>query len=212
VNYFAQFAYPEDVSPGEGVQGEEWYSFDYANAHFIMLNDTVVSDATLAGDEATWLRADLEAARADPDVDWIFANHHRPVYTCGSTHSPAGDVRDAWQPLFDEFEVDIVFTGHNHMYHRSRPIRGLSGGEGVLAAETAAHAPVITAGAASGTVYLLSGGAGAPLYDASTDCAFTAAALAMRTYSVLEIDGSALSLATYSVMSDALVDQVAWTK
>jgi len=211
-NYFAQFAYPQDVSTGEGGQGEEWYSFDYANAHFIMLNDTVVSSRTIAGNEANWLRADLEAASTDPDIDWIFASHHRPIYTCGSSHAPAGDVRDAWQPLFDEFQVDVVLTGHNHVYHRSRPVRGLSGTEGIVAAETADHAPVITAGSPSGTVYLLSGGAGAPLYSTRSDCAFTATAMAIRTYSTIEIDGTSLMLSTYSTMSDALVDQVAWTK
>jgi len=212
VNYFAQFAYPQDLSAGEGGEGEEWYSFDYANAHFIMLNDTVVSDATIAGDEATWLRADLTSARADADIDWVFVSHHRPVYTCGSTHSPAGNVRDAWQPLFDEFDVDVVLTGHNHVYHRSRPIRGLSGSDGIVAAETAEHAPVITAGVPSGTVYVLSGGAGAPLYGTAADCAFTATAMALRTYSTVAIDGSSLTLSTYSTMGDALVDQVAWTK
>ncbi|NOY94216.1 MAG: hypothetical protein GXP55_23815, partial [Deltaproteobacteria bacterium] len=211
VNYFAQFAFPDEVSAGEEAQGEEWYSFDYANAHFIMLNDTVISDRTIS-DEATWLRTDLEAAKADPDIDWIFASHHRPVYTCGSTHGPAGDLRDAWQPLLDEFEVDMVLNGHNHMYHRSRPIRGLSGTEGVLAAETSDHAPVITAGVPSGTVYVISGGAGAPLYGAASDCAFTAKAMSLRTYSIIEIDGRSLSLSTYSTMSDALVDSVAWTK
>ena len=44
--------------------------------------------------------------------------HHRNLYTCMSSHSPSGQLRTAWQPIYDEFAVDVVFQGHNHVYER----------------------------------------------------------------------------------------------
>ena len=61
-NYLAQFALPQDMSAGESAQGEEWYSFDYGNAHFIFLNDTVFSMDVIAGAEHDWLAEDLRRA------------------------------------------------------------------------------------------------------------------------------------------------------
>ncbi|MBO6937153.1 MAG: fibronectin type III domain-containing protein [Deltaproteobacteria bacterium] len=215
-NYLAQFAMPQDVSAEERGQGEEWYSFDYANAHFLMLNDTVADEGILNGAQAEWMRADLAAV--DRSVTpWVFAVHHRPFYTCLSTHRPDQNLRGAWQPIFDEYQVDIVFTGHNHVYERSNPIRGLEGGQGVLATSGANGVPEIGnpgtgSGDPSGTLYLVAAGVGAPIYDVSEECPFTNTAFSQTNYAVVEIEDRTITITARNVLTDAVIDQFSYVK
>lgn len=214
LNYLAQFAFPQDVSDGEGAQGEEWFSFDYANAHFVFLNDTVLNDAVLSGAEASWLAADLAAADANrTNVPWIFVVHHKPLYTCLSTHSPQVDLRSYWQPLFDQYHVDVVWAGHNHVYERSRPIRGLDGTEGRIAAIGGSNfEPQIVDGVASGTVYVVAAGVGAPLYAVSTSCATSGTGMAVRNFVQVRIEGRTLHADVLDAMSGSIIDSFEWTK
>jgi len=216
VNYVSQFAFPQNESTGERAQGEEWFSFDYANAHFVMLNDSVADNSVLAGAEADWLRADLNAVDRS-ETPWIFVVHHRPFYTCLSTHRPDQGLRQAWQPLFDEFEVDIVFTGHNHVYERSNPIRGLEGGQGRLAASGPGGIPTFAttgtgSGSPSGTVYIVAAGVGAPLYSVSDECPTTNQAQSLRNYVIVDIEDRDLTFTVYDAMSDTQIDAFAYSK
>lgn len=216
VNYLSQFALPQEVSADERGQGEEWYSFDYANAHFVVLNDTVSDDAVLAGAQATWLEADL-AAVDRARTPWVFAVHHRSFYTCESNHSPDLDLRAAWQPIFDRHDVDIVFSGHNHVYERSRPVRGLADGEGVVAEATPEGVPVFArlgdgSGGPSGTLYVVAGAVGAPLYDVSTACAHTFGATPEPNYGIVELEGRTLTWTSRNVLTDAVIDSFTYSK
>ena len=210
-NYLAQFAFPQEVSPSERGQGEEWYSFDYGNAHFVMLNDTVDDAAVLGGAQADWMRADLMAVDRTA-TPWVFAVHHRGFYTCGSTHSPDTGLRAAWQPVFDEFAVDMVLTGHNHVYERSEPIRGLSGTDGVVAASGADGEPTYAAGVASGTVYVVAGGVGAELYGVANDCPTQHVGQVVRPFAVIEIEGRTLTYTAYDATSGIAIDSFSLTK
>ncbi len=172
LNYFAQFAFPEQESPGEsaGSAGEEWYAFDYGNAHFAMLNDTAAGQDAI-DKQAEWLRQDL--AKVDrAKTPWIFAVHHKPLYTC-SAHSPDTATRKAWEPIYDQYKVDVVLNGHNHCYERSVPIR----------AGRAAD---------NGTIYVTAGGAGAPLYPTANNCPLEKTTESTRGYVVIDIDGKKL--------------------
>lgn len=215
VNLIAQFAMPQELSPGE-VAAEEWYSFDYGNAHFVVLNDSVEEDSVIENEEAEWLRADLEAV--DRDVTpWVFVTHHKATYTCMSTHSPNGQTRAAWQPIIDEMEVDMVLFGHNHVYERSRPIRGLADGEGVLAPMTAEGLPTFDApgsgsGSPSGTVYVLSGAVGAPLYDVADTCPTSYVAAATSNYVVVDVVDRTITVVAYETQSGAELDRFTYTK
>jgi hypothetical protein len=110
----------EDAFPTNGTAGNRGrvYSFDYGNAHFVCLSSYQISLAT----QATWLAADLDAARANPDIKWIFAFMHYPLYTTGG-HAPRPADLAAWGPWFDQYHVNMVFAGHNHVYERSYSIK-----------------------------------------------------------------------------------------
>jgi hypothetical protein len=93
---------------------ERWYSFDFGACHFIGLD----SEQTSSTAQSTWLRNDLAAARAR-NVAWIFVTLHHAAYASGTWHSPSQAVHQAWCPIFEEFEVDVVFQGHDHIYERT---------------------------------------------------------------------------------------------
>ncbi len=187
INYFAEFALPGTVSPGEVPDsgGGEWYSFSYGNAHFLMLDDQPTGSEL--DDETSWMKSDLSKLDRQR-TPWVFAVHHKPMYTA-SAHAPDMQAREAWQPLFDQYKVDFDLNGHNHVYERSLPIRGFQPGSeiGALAKADDKGAPVD----GSGTIYVVAGGAGAPLYNVG-HAYFTARAEKTRNYVVFDIDGRTL--------------------
>jgi hypothetical protein len=213
VNYIAQFALPQDVSMNELGTGEQWYSFDYANAHFVMLDDQSASQANIAGPEAMWLEQDLmhvDRAR----TPWIFVVHHAPFYTC-STHAPLTSTMAAWEPIFERYHVDFVLAGHNHVYERSRPIYQFMGGTGSVAPQGPNGAPQISGGVPSGTVYLVSAGVGAPLYNVMTDpstCPLGYVGMMVRPYVTFEIQDRAIHMRAFDAMTDAMIDELTYTK
>ena len=212
INYLVQFAMPQDVSAGENPDGEEWYSFDYANAHFVVLNDTVTNASTIAGAEANWLESDLSAVDRTR-TPWIFAVHHQALFTCGSTHSPDTTARDAWQPIFDAHNVDIALEGHNHVYERTLPILGTTGTMANVAPHGAMGEPTVSGGIPSGTVYVVAGGAGAPLYPIDTTaCPATHTGVSERNYMTVEIAGTSIHVTTRDTLTDAIIDEMTWTK
>ena len=121
--YFRIFDLPENAEAG-GVASytENYYSFDYSNIHFVML-DSQASDRSINGDMVNWLKRDL----AQNKKPWVIAAFHHPPYTKGSHDSDSvrdsrgrmQDMRENILPVLEAGGVDLVFTGHSHMYERS---------------------------------------------------------------------------------------------
>jgi hypothetical protein len=141
INYYSQFAMPGD---------EENFAIDYGPMHLTVLNDTPLDVGDLRGKIRDFLEADLEASQ---DAPWNILMHHRPIYSASTNHGSDTTLRDEWGPLIDQFAVDVVLSGHDHDYERTKPMRG--------------GAPQPSA--ADGTIYVVSGGAGASLYGNGTD-------------------------------------------
>jgi hypothetical protein len=121
--YYNAFTFPTRGEAGGVASGTEaYYSFDYANIHFISL-DSHDSDRSLDGAMMTWLKADLAATKRD----WIVAFFHHPTYTKGTHDSDkdsdsAGrmnDMRQNFIPVLEAGGVDLILTGHSHVYERS---------------------------------------------------------------------------------------------
>ena len=108
---------------GEASGTETYYSFNYANAHFICLNSFDIDRSPDAA-MALWLKADLESANAD----WLIAYWHHPPYSKGSHDSDIDiesiEMRENFMPILEAGGVDVVFTGHSHTYERSMLMDG----------------------------------------------------------------------------------------
>jgi len=121
--------YDAYVSPAQGEAGgvvsgtEAYYSFDYGQAHFICLNSYDV-DRSAEAAMARWLRTDLQATNAD----WLVVFFHHPPYTKGSHDSDREieliEMREQIMPILEAYGVDMVLTGHSHIYERSMLIDG----------------------------------------------------------------------------------------
>jgi hypothetical protein len=206
VNYLAQFAMPQRPNAASPAHGEDWYSFDYGNAHFIALNDTTASLAMLE-EETAWLDDNLSQLDRKK-TPWVIVYHHRPPYSCGANHGSDLAIRQRWQPIFDRYGVDLVVNGHEHQYERSKPIRGRTdAGDGIVV--NAGPADKLRGGV--GTVYIVSAGAGAGLYGVNRSCPHTQIIEQSYHYIVADVAGGKLSLKTYR-LDGSVLDQFTITK
>ena len=81
--YFDIFTLPASGECGGVASGtESYYSFDYADIHFVCLN-SYSEDRSTGGPMMTWLREDLQATTKN----WIIAFWHHPPYSKGSHDS-----------------------------------------------------------------------------------------------------------------------------
>lgn len=156
--YRARFRHPVNGAPG----GKETYSFVRGNVAFIALDG---NDATYEYTRNTgylgstlddWLRQRLASYRSRHDIDFILVGFHQCAYCTNLAHASDGGVRDRWEALFDQYQVDVVINGHNHCYERTHLMRG-----GVPVQEAPTGATVDTS---QGTLYITAGGAGASTY------------------------------------------------
>ncbi len=132
--YYDIFTLPRQGDAGGVASGTEaYYSFDYANIHFVVL-DSYESNREPGGAMLTWLESDLQAATAD----WLIAYWHHPPYTKGSHDSDTEgrliDMRENVLPILEDYGVDLVFAGHSHSYERSILLDGHYGDSDTLTA------------------------------------------------------------------------------
>jgi len=128
IPYYGIFTVPANAESGGLASGtEHYYSYDYGNIHFIMLDSYGIDDGsrlyddTSNGKQALWLKADL-AANAGKHK-WTIACLHHPPYTNGSHRSDMEQdlvaIRRKITPILERFGVDVVLAGHSHVYERS---------------------------------------------------------------------------------------------
>jgi len=138
--YYEQFALPNN---------KQWYSLDWGETvHITVLN----SEANASGEQLQWLENDLATHE---NCTWKFVLFHQPLFSSGP-HGSWIEGRSYWCPLFDKYHVDIVFSGHDHDYERSKPIN-------YTASMTAPQNSY-----AEGTMYIVSGGWRAPLHSSNS--------------------------------------------
>ncbi len=174
--YYDIFTLPTAGEAGGLPSGSEaYYSFDWANVHFVVL-DSHGSDRTPGGPMLTWMAQDL----AMTEQDWIIAYWHHPPYSKGihdSDNAPLEqrliDMRENALPILEAHGVDAVFGGHSHNYERSYLIDGHYGfsdgygiqheiddGDGRIDGDGAYRKPISAGVPNQGTIYTVAGSAG----------------------------------------------------
>lgn len=180
--YFDVFALPENGPEGFS---EEFYSFDYANCHVLVLNSWIYSGEQALTDEdyasiSNWIAQDL----AESTADWQIVVTHVPVYEVHSD-TTADAVRGNWAQLFEQYGADLVFVGHQHVYSRSYPMY-----EGAINYQ-------------NGVTYIM-GNAGQKVYDSADETFSERTVYEIATYQLVRIDGDALTVQTFDIDGNEL--------
>ncbi len=140
------------------------YSFTYGNVAVVALDandvsyEITVNTGYSRGRQTAWLDRRLRALRAQRGIDFIVVFFHHCAYSTTKGHASDGGVRDAWVPLFEKHQVDLVVNGHNHVYERTDAVRRGRVGRRVPVGGS-------TDPTRDGIVYVTAGGAGKSLYD-----------------------------------------------
>ncbi|MFC2173784.1 metallophosphoesterase, partial [Acidobacteriota bacterium] len=171
--YYDAFTMPKAAEAGGYPSNTEaYYSFDYANIHFICL-DSTDSDRTTGSPMLQWLDLDL----AGTTQDWIIAYFHHPPYTKGSHDSDVEqeliEIREHVIPVLEDGGVDLVLSGHSHSYERSMFLDGhygdsttldpgmiLNAGNGRADDDGPYRKPTVGPIPRSGAVYMITGSSG----------------------------------------------------
>jgi len=106
----AHFTLPENGPTGTA---EASFHVDYQGVRFILINSNVAF-----AEHAAW----LERLLATNPNRWTIVTFHHPLYSAGRTRDDKA-TRNAFLPLFDQYAVDLVLTGHDHAYARSHKLR-----------------------------------------------------------------------------------------
>jgi len=98
------------------MNGKRYYDFDRANVRFFALDSDYMDPEQLK-----WLENELK----NSDATWKIPFFHHPLYSSGGTHGSSLDLRTVLEPLFVRYGVRVVFSGHDHVYERTKPQQGI---------------------------------------------------------------------------------------
>ena len=118
VEYWFSNMFNLDTSESVQVKDGVNYSFDYGNAHIAVLNTNDMFCMTLA--QMKWLKNDMDST----DKDWKICFMHKSPYTLGKDGKwpDALYLGKSLTHVFDMCDVDLVMSGHDHMYLRTKPL------------------------------------------------------------------------------------------
>jgi hypothetical protein len=98
------------------MDGQRYYTYTTRNVRFIALDSDALDPA-----QVTWLEGVLKAATET----WKILYFHHPLYSDGATHGSDINLRVVLEPLFVTYGVNVVFSGHDHIYERITPQKGV---------------------------------------------------------------------------------------
>jgi 3',5'-cyclic AMP phosphodiesterase CpdA len=102
----AQFALP--TNGPKGLE-ETAYHVDYQGVRIVVLNSNEGQQK-----QADWLH---DVLGQNPN-HWTVVVFHHPIYASAKGRNNV-EVRKLWQPIFDQYHVDLVLQGHDHTYART---------------------------------------------------------------------------------------------
>ncbi len=180
------FNNPNEVFELNASDAGTGYYYKYGDTLFITLN----SNNTLLFDTARVIK---KAVKAYPDAKWrVVTMHHNP-YSAAFADGEYSEYRLLFSSLFDCYDIDLVLSGHDHLYSRTDIMHGgkISDGEG--------------------TVYVQSSSASGSNYDPlpETLASYTVSAFDVRvpTYTAFTFTDDAILGKTYRTDTDAVIDE-----
>ena len=206
--------------------GSANYFFERNNALFVVLDSNESSSSDIKR-HAEFVRSTV--AEHGAGKDWIIAVMHHAPYAQSSHAMKDDDVkalRKGLAPVFSEAGVDMVLSGHDHMYNRSHLMNGLSpttpdadpAPGDVLEPQAGEVMYVTTTTAGGGKYYNFHSPDGQehPQYTSYTETRGTnlqAKEIAVweqdktPDYAAVEVGKNTLTMRTYNVADNSLVDE-----
>jgi hypothetical protein len=99
------------------MNGQKYYTFKKGNARFFALDSNYMNPQQLA-----WLEKELQNSGSD----WKICFFHHPLYSSAAFHGSSTELRLVLEPLLVKHGVQVVFAGHDHVYERLKPQKGIS--------------------------------------------------------------------------------------
>jgi predicted phosphodiesterase len=98
------------------MNGQKYYTYKKNNVRFFALDSNYMDKQ-----QFSWFEKELQNSGSD----WKICYLHHSLYTSASFHDASTDLRLMLEPLFMKYGVQIVFSGHNHVYERIKPQNGV---------------------------------------------------------------------------------------
>jgi len=151
------------------LKNQRYYTFEHENAFFIILDSNLKNETAENTPQYNWLVEQLEMGKG---YDYTFVFFHHPVRPCIG-HFP--DIEKYWEPLFEEYQVEAVFNGHDHNYARHE---------------------------IDGVNYIVAGGGGAPLDSVPPDCGVKA--VSAYSFVIIKINGNKIEYKVYDINNEII--------
>lgn len=108
---------PESINyPPLNMNGQRYYAFSRPNVRFFVLDTNALDRGQL-----DWFRTAVAGARDE----WKICVFHHPLYGNAGRHGASVDLRVLLEPILLEHGVHVVFSGHDHVYERLKPQKGI---------------------------------------------------------------------------------------
>jgi predicted MPP superfamily phosphohydrolase len=176
-----------------GFTKKTYYAFRYRNLYVVSLEQ---GTRWWTNTPRPWLERHLKQASEDKTVEHIVVIMHHPVYSTTMRETPpnpekpgsgecTGPVREYYEPLFRKYGVQLVFSGHAHLYDR-----------------------FVVPNGKSETHYIVTGGGGGPLNGGGRQkdvpgVAFSKARVCDYHVVRVEVDGPQLAVSCILIQGNA---------
>ncbi len=179
---FEEFELPTNGPKGETPERNYW--FDYGSVRFIAIDTNVYRDK-LNDIIAPW----MDKALADPGPRWKICFFHHPVYS-NANYGPTRKLWNTIVPVMEKHGVQLVLSGHDHLYERTHPIR---------------EQKIVAPG--RGTVYVTTGAGGAKLYPKKSEPIpeIETASDGSHSFTIIDVTNDALELKQIDI-NGAIID------
>jgi hypothetical protein len=99
-----------------GMDNHRYFTFAHKNVRFVVLDSNFLDPKQLQWADDT-LKASAEA--------WKICYFHHPLYGNAGRHGSNVELRVLLEPVLIRHGVDVVFSGHDHVYERLKPQKGI---------------------------------------------------------------------------------------